>query len=87
MTSLTKKIQLLILPLALTACVGSQPYIPSIPYGVNVNPAPRSYSNGYYQQPQQQRYQQPNHSEHDNYNEHHDNGKHKGQYKNKNHDD
>lgn len=90
MTSLTKKIRLLILPLALTACVGVQPYMPSVPYGVNVNHAPRSYSNTYYQQPQQQPYYvKPKHSKHHDYNEHehHDNGKHKGQHKNKHHDD
>ncbi len=87
MILLFKKIRLLILPLVLTACTSIQPYIPGAPYGVNVNPAPRSYSNNYYQQPQQPYYVKPKHSEHHDYNEHHDNGKHKGQHKNKHDDD
>jgi hypothetical protein len=93
-----KNILLLTLPLMLTACAYDvQHYIPSMPYGVNAPPAPYSHhpNNNYQQpyynnQPQQQQQQQQSHHQHQNnqnYNEHHDNGKHKGQYKNKHHDD
>lgn len=91
MTSIIKKTLLIALPLMLNACAYDvQHYIPS-PYGVNVvTPAPRVYSNnGYYQQ-QPYYNNQPNYQQNNgNYNEHHhhDNGKHKGQYKNKHHDD
>lgn len=97
MSSITKKILLIALPLMLNACAyDAQHYIPS-PYGVNVSPVPRVYpNNGNYQkfynnQPnrQQPHYNnQPNYQQnHGNYNEHHDNGKHKGQHKNKHHHD
>ena len=83
-----KKILLLTLPLMLTACAyDTQHYIP-VPYGVNTSPAP--HHGGNYQQLYYNK--QPNSQQHyynndRNYNEHHDNGKHKGQHKNKHHDD
>lgn len=99
MASITKKILLIALPLMLNACAYDvQHYIPS-PYGVNVTPAPRVYTNGnnyqrlYSNKPnRQQTYYNnpPNYQQHDgnkNEHHHHDNGKHKGQYKNKHHDD
>ncbi|MDD1608592.1 MAG: hypothetical protein CG439_611 [Methylococcaceae bacterium NSP1-2] len=85
MTSITKKILLISLPLMLNACAYDvQHYIP-VPYGVNTSPAPRhggNYQQLYYNK-------QPNtyYSNNRDYHEHHDNGKHKGQHKNKHHDD
>lgn len=75
----------------LTACAYDvQHYVPT-PYGVNVTPAPRPYyPNNNYQKLYYNNQQQQKQSHHDNnrYNkEHHDNGKHKGQHKNKHHDD
>jgi hypothetical protein len=85
-----KKILLLTLPLLLTACAYDVNHYVPVPYGVNVvTPAPRPvYVNHSYQQPKTY-YVKPAHNEHHHhdYNEHHDNGKHKGQHKNKHHDD
>jgi hypothetical protein len=83
-----KKI-LLLMPLLLTACAYDVNHYVPVPYGVNVvTPPPRPvYVNHSYQQPQTY-YVKPTHNEHHHdYNEHHDNGKHKGQHKNKHHDD